>query len=324
LCHLLHSPLLLYSSLIGQWRYCLIAENLTATMQIAQRVYSLAQEQNSAALAIGACRAMACTLYFSGEFEPARRYATRGIQLWRSGGVPSPVEELNAPAVSCLYYKALSGWHLGEIVSCSATMAEAISLAHELKDAYALALALCHAAFLAHYERTPAEVERLASNLIELSSGQNFAFWVFGGAILRGWARSVSGDSVEGLAEIEDGIGNWRATGSTLIVPYWLALKAEALHLADRTSKALEVIREAEAVLEKSEQYLWRADLHRLRGVFLTAMGSDETQIEAAFREAIRTASQQKSISLTKRAEASRAEYRNRKGKRAEPSGGTG
>jgi hypothetical protein len=34
------------------------------------------------------------------------------------------------------------------------------------------------AAFLARYERNPAEVKRLASYLIELSTRQNFAYWL--------------------------------------------------------------------------------------------------------------------------------------------------
>jgi hypothetical protein len=45
-------------------------------------------------------------------------------------------------------------------------------------------------------------------------------------------------------------------------------------------------------------------------------MGADDPQIEASFCEAIRTAKEQKSVSLAKRAEASYAEYRDRKGER--------
>jgi hypothetical protein len=96
-------------------------------------------------------------------------------------------------------------------------------------------------------------------------------------------------------------------------VPFFLALKAEALHLADRTFEALEAIREAEGLVERFEERLWRADVHRLRGVFLAAMGADETQIEASFCEAIRIAREQKSISLEKRAEGTYAEYRRQK-----------
>jgi predicted ATPase len=134
-------------------------------------------------------------------------------------------------------------------------------------------------------------------------------------------AQSASGDVAEVISSIEDGIEGWRATGSILIVPYYLALKAEALHLAHRTSEALEAIREAEAFAERSEERWWCAELYRLRGVFHAAIGSDEVQIEASFHNAIRIAKEQKSVSLAKRAEASYAEYREQK---ASASGGLG
>ena len=108
-------------------------------------------------------------------------------------------------------------------------------------------------------------------------------------------------------------IEDFRATGALRCVPLFLALKAEALHLADRTFEALEAIREAEGFVERFEERVWRADLYRLRGVLLTAMGADATQIEGSFCAAIRTAREQKSISLEKRAEASYAEYRSQK-----------
>jgi predicted ATPase len=82
------------------------------------------------------------------------------------------------------------------------------------------------------------------------------------------------------------------------------------LHLAGRTSEALETLREAEGQVERSEERFWCAELHRLRGVFLAALAADEAQIEASFCAAIRTAKEQKSISLEKRAEGTYAEYR--------------
>jgi hypothetical protein len=313
LCHSLNRPLLLYFALLGRWRHSLMTEKLSATMQIAERVYSLAQEQNDAALMIGGYRALAGTLYFLGDFESARQHAMRGLEIWRAEGVQSRAEDLLTPAVGCLYFEGLSEWHIGEIASCHATMAQAISLAKELNDMNALAVALNFAAYLAHYERNPAEAERLASDLIELSTRHNFAFFLAGGKVLRGWARSASSDTAEGLAWIEGGIDEWRATGAMLVVPYYLALKAEALYLTYRTSEALEAISEAEALVEKSEDGHWCSELHRLSGVFLTAIGAEETQIEASFSAAIHKAREQKSISLAKRAEATYAEYRRQK-----------
>jgi hypothetical protein len=64
---------------------------------------------------------------------------------------------------------------------------------------------------------------------------------------------------------------------------------------------------------ERSEERWWSAELHRLRGVVLTAIGAEETQIEASFCESIRIAREQKSISLEKGAEGTYTEYRRQK-----------
>jgi Anaphase-promoting complex subunit 5 len=313
LCHLLNRPTLPYSAMIGQWRYSLMTGDLTTSMQIAKRIYSVAQDEEDSALMIGGYRALASTFYFLGDFEMARYYAIRGVKIWRSGGVPAWGEEVTAPVVTCLVDEALSEWHLGEIATCDATMAEAISLAKELNDMHGLAVALYFAGFLAHFKGKLCEAERLASNLIELATPHNFAFWLAGGTVLRGWARSASGDTAEGTLAIVNGIKDYRATGSTLTTPFLLALKAEALYFAHRNSEALEAIEEATALVEKSGERWWCAELQRLRGVFLATIGAGGTQIEASFCAAIRTAREQKSTSLATRAEASYAEYRSQK-----------
>jgi tetratricopeptide (TPR) repeat protein len=321
LCRSLNQPRLLCLALRGQWRYSLMTDKLSVAIQIAERVYSLSQEQNDAALMIGVYASLAANLFFLGDFESARRYAMNGIQIWRSGGVESHPEDVDTPVVGCLCHGALSEWHLGEISCCQAIMDEALSLARELNDMNALALALTWASMLAYSERNPAEVDRLASDLIELSMRHNFVYWLAVGNIWRGWARSAFGDIAEGIPWIEQGLRDYRATGVMLGLPGYLVRKAEALHLADRTSEALQAINEAETLAERFEHRHLLSGLHWLRGVSLTAMGADEMQIEASFCEAIRIAKQQKAVSLTKRAEATYAEYRRQK---ASASGGRG
>jgi predicted ATPase len=156
-------------------------------------------------------------------------------------------------------------------------------------------------------------VDRLASDLIELSTRQNFVHFLAVAGIYRGWARSVCDNTTEGIPWIEQGVRDFRATGTKLWLPYFLGLEAEALYLAHRTSEALEAINEAEAVAERFEQRYFCAELHRLRSVFLVSMGAEEIQIQASFGEAIRIAKEQKAVSLQRRAEASYAEYRRQK-----------
>jgi serine/threonine protein kinase/predicted ATPase len=319
LCRLLNRADLLYIALMGRWRYSVLTGNVSVTLQIAKRIYSLAEEQKDPALMMGACRPMAVTLYFMGDFQSSRQYAIHGVEIWRSGAAESPVEEVSAPAVVCLAVQALCQWHLGEIASSQATMAESISLAKELNDMHSLALSLYFAACLGCFERNAFEVESLASNLIELSTRHNFALWLAGGTVFRGWACSARGDTARGISLIEEGLEQTRTTGRTPFITILLGLKAEALHLADSIAEALGPIREAEALVEISGERWWCAELHRLRGLLLAAMGAEETQIEASFCAAISTAREQKSVSLEKRAEASYAEYRRQK---ASASGG--
>jgi hypothetical protein len=192
-------------------------------------------------------------------------------------------------------------------------MAEAISLAKELNDIHGLASALGSAANLGQCGRNLGQVERFSSDLIELSTRRHFTQWMAIGAIYCAWARSASGDSAEGTPGIEQGTRDLRATGTVPGLPYYLALKAEAVYLVDRTSEALEAINEGEALAERFEQRLVFSRLHRHRGVFLAALGAEETQIEASFCEAIRIAREQKSILLEKCAEGTYAEYRRQK-----------
>ncbi len=228
LCHALNRPVLLYVALMGQWRYSLMNDKPTATMQIADRVLSLAREQNNPARMVGAYSALAMTGHFLGDFEASRQYAKRGAQIWRSGSVKSHAEDLDAPATTCLCYEALSAWHFGETVASQPNIVEAISLAKELNDMHGLTSTLYYAASFAYHERNPAEVERLASDVIELSTRHHFAHWLALASILRGWARSASGDTVEGISWIEDGIRDYRATGAIIGLPYLVGMKAEA------------------------------------------------------------------------------------------------
>ena len=203
LCHSLHRPLDLYVALIGQWRYTLMTEKLSVALQIAKRLHALAVEQHDARLMIGACNAMSNTPFWMGDFETARRYQKRGVAIWRSGGVRSHFEEVDSQAVACLCHEGLFQWHSGETATCRAVITEAISLAQEQSDKHGLALAMCFVAMLGYFERNSVEVERLASELIELSTRQNFEHFLALGMIYRGWARSASGDATEGISWIE-------------------------------------------------------------------------------------------------------------------------
>ena len=55
----------------------------------------------------------------------------------------------------CLCFRALCEWQFGKVAPCQVNATEAISLAKELNDMHALALAFYFAWFLAHFEFLP-------------------------------------------------------------------------------------------------------------------------------------------------------------------------
>ena len=112
LCHSLNRSLPLYAALMGQWRFSSnAADRLSAALQIAKRIYALAQRQNEPAMMIGACTALTITHYQMGDLETSGRYAKHGLDIWRSGGEQSAPEEVDVPAGACLCYDALLKWH---------------------------------------------------------------------------------------------------------------------------------------------------------------------------------------------------------------------
>ena len=232
---------------------------------------------------IGACQALVSTLYYLGEFETARQYATRGVQIWRSGGVQYNAEDLDAPAVVCLCYEALCRWHLGEVAFCHQAMEEAISLAKELNETNSLAVALHFSAFLARYERNPAEVERLAV-AIQLSY-QLLRILRFGASLWRGFARVgvvALGDTDQGIASIEGGIRDYRQPARFSrhagVGSYNVGLRRYTLQNSYVRGSA--AIAEAEAVAQRTEERESFVELHLLRGVSLVTIGADELQME--------------------------------------------
>jgi predicted ATPase len=153
-------------------------------------------------------------------------------------------------------------------------------------------------------------VNRLSSELLEISSKNNFLTWLPLGQAHRGWVTSRSGDTVKGLTSIDKAIIDYKNRGSILGLPYLLALKAEILHSANRSAEALEVVRDALDRAETSGIRWWYADLIRFEGVLLATTGRPTSEVETRIAAAVRTAREQESVALEKRAEVTLAEYR--------------
>src|SRR5215813_7815833 len=109
---------------------------------------------------------------------------------------------------------------------------------------------------------------RSAEHISVISSEQGFPMFVGAGDIMRGWCLSSVGDAKTGISLLEEGLKKYAATGTKLVVPFYLTVLAEAYGAAAQPKEGLNRIGDA-AKLVKTTQERWaEAEMHRVRGSY--------------------------------------------------------
>jgi predicted ATPase len=193
------------------------------------------------------------------------------------------------------------------------TRIQAQGLAHSFSQAFALN----HTAMIHRFRREGLLAQERAEASIAFATEQSVAQWLAQGLVLRGWARAAQGQGAEGIAQIGEGIGAWRATGAELVQPWNLAQLAEAYAQAGRGAEGLHVITEALMLMGKTEERWWEEELHRLKGELL-AHAQDQREAETCFHHALAVARHQQAKSLELRAATSLARLWQQQGKQHE------
>jgi predicted ATPase len=146
---------------------------------------------------------------------------------------------------------------------------KALSFAEAAGQPWTMAVALGYAAEI-HILRGDGQAAlQRAEATIQLATEQGFPPWVGRGMMLRGWALAEQGQEAEGLAQMQQGLVVWQATGQELGQPFWLALLAERYGKAGQVKEGLQRLAEALAVAQTRELRFWDAELQRLRGELL-------------------------------------------------------
>jgi predicted ATPase len=128
------------------------------------------------------------------------------------------------------------------------------------------------------------------------------------GVILRGWALAQQGQGQEGIAQIEQGLRAFRATGAEIERPYFLALLAEAHGTMGQPETGLTMLTEALTRVDTTGERWYEAELHRLKGTLLLQGSSEHApEAETCFHHALDTAHAQQAKSLELRAATSLA-----------------
>jgi class 3 adenylate cyclase/predicted ATPase len=303
LCQGLEDEARLPLVLRGRQVFHLLHGELNKAQEFARQFLDLAEQQQDAALLVGSYHALGQTLFHLGDLIAARRTVEQGVALFdpeqhRLSNWPG-----GQPGEQCYLHDAFLLWMLGYPDQAVRRSEEALAMANELANPANLINTLAFVAILHVLRRDPSAARQRAKAVMEISAEQRHSFYLGHGTVLHGWARAAQGQVEEGIAEIDQGIATFRATGALTWIPYFLGLLAEAYGRVKRTDDALGWVAEALALADKTEQHCWQAELNRIKGELLLALASDHhAEAERCFSQALEFARAQQAKSWELRA----------------------
>jgi predicted ATPase len=150
-----------------------------------------------------------------------------------------------------------------------------------------------------------------------ISSEHGFPMFVGVGDIMRGWCLSVVGQAAEGIPLMLQGLDRYRATGTKLVVPFYMMVLAEVYGIAGPPHEALKHVDQAVKMVRVTQERWAEAEMHRLRGTLLLSM-NEHAEAEKSYHEALSVARRQSAKFWELRAAMSMARLWRDQGKRNE------
>jgi predicted ATPase len=195
---------------------------------------------------------------------------------------------------------------------------DGVALAERLSHPFSLAMARYFVAQVHQYRLEADIVRSHAQAAITMCESHGFESFRAQAAVLLGWATAAGGESEPGIAQIREGLAAWQSTGTGMRRPYFLALLADALLRADRFEEGLNVIAEAEALVERSGETRWQAETVRLKSALMGRAGAAIGDIETTYQRALEIARGQKARLLELRVATSLGQLWHGQGKASE------
>jgi predicted ATPase len=270
LCQHLDHPHQLFPVLCGLHGYYNVRAELQTAHALGEQTLALAQQVHDAAMLVAVHRALGTTLHYLGAAAEAHTHFTQGIALYdrHQHRVATSLYGEDA-GVTCRSRDAQTLWLLGYPEQGRTRNDEALTLAQHLAHPYSLSSAFVGASIFHAFRHEVWATQERAEAAICLAKDQGFPFWMAVGALLQGWALAQQGQAHEGIAQIEQGLRDLRATGAAIRQPHFLALLAEAYGTIGQPEAGRAVLAEALTLAETTGERWCEADLHRLKGALL-------------------------------------------------------
>jgi adenylate cyclase len=297
-------------ALYGLCLSAVIRASFSRASELATQMLAIAEQHGNNELIAEAITLLALQQMFAGEFESAGKSFERAISLYETipdatAGVSSRHKVYDALAYG---FSAWDTWFLGLPNRAGEKMDDAFALARAVDSKAVHELIHYPATFffslVREKERAKEHADALVILATELGNPSRRAL----GEFQLAWFDSVACDRPQGIARMQRALADFRATGSSLMTSWVLAVIAQAQGDFGHFEEALVAIDEALEVIEDTGERFFEAEVHRSKGELLLASRvSNAMQAEESFRSAIEIARRQKAKSWELRATASLA-----------------
>jgi predicted ATPase len=354
LCQEMNELMKLAPILVGLTRLHMMRADRTATEELMEEEYRLIERLHDPACLVQLHTQLGTAELARGRHARAREHHAQALKLY------NPMEHATLgfsfgfdPVALALVMSGVRLWLSGWPEQAWQEAERAIARAKELAQPFFLVNVLAYAAWVRQFRGELDQAWALTQTSVRLEHEQGFAPSVTRGTLEQGCVLGQRGEIAEGLKLLTEGLAQYRATGTRIVLPRYLSVLAELYGQQGKVEEGLGVIAEAIQLTETHFDRFWAAEVYRLKGELTlqqskTSLGpvagksrtsqkgksrgpkkwsvvssqlsvpSAQEEAEACFHKAIEIAKQQEAKSLELRAAMSLSRLWQQQGKRKE------
>ncbi|MDZ4780193.1 MAG: protein kinase [Planctomycetia bacterium] len=309
----------LFPVLWGLWLCHKVRSDLSTAQVLAGELSILARQLHDPNLALQAHQALAMTALCRGEEEAALQHVEQAAALYDPERHRGHAFQFGQdPGVICKALGAVALWLLGYPDAAARQASQGIAMSDGLTP-NSQAVAYYFAAMVHQLRRDVPEARRCAAASHAIAHEHGYTFWRASSAILLGWADAADGNHAQGISAMRQALVEWQASGSVTYRTYYLGLLAESLLAAGEIGEARKVAEESLALVERTGERYYEAELHRLLAETTRAIDPHDMNSEASLRRAVQVAQRQRTRSLELRVLVDQTQSARKQGTDANP-----
>ncbi len=276
-------------ALDGLWGFYLVRGDLRRALELGEQLLAIARQLDRPFARVVAHQTLGMTLLYSGNLSDALTHLEQGSALYDTEtSRPATRRGLHDAGVTCRAFAGLALCLRGQPRLALERITATVEFAHRHSHPYDVAYTRLAAAVTHMCRREPAHTLRESEAAIAIAREQGFPLWKTMGDILSAWAIAMQGNADEGTKRIATAVAAWKAMGADNLLPWFLALLAEAALAAGNLAEAGPAVDESLRLLDRTGERWWEAETHRVRGELLWRRApSDPSSAEAALQCAL-------------------------------------